>query len=110
MATATITFDNEDNWLPIDYSEVSLARRAYRDGQNEYILNNHRVRLKETSELLAKSGLAERTYTIIGQGLVDAALSLKPEERRKFFEEAAGIGLYRSRREEALNPLDNHTA
>ncbi|MDX9864679.1 MAG: chromosome segregation protein SMC, partial [Anaerolineaceae bacterium] len=105
MAMATITFDNEDGWLPIDYSEVSLARRAYRDGQNEYILNNHRVRLKETSELLAKSGLAERTYTIIGQGLVDAALSLKPEERRKFFEEAAGIGLYRSRREEALNRL-----
>ncbi len=105
MATASITFDNEDGWLPIDYSEVSLARRAYRDGQNEYILNNHRVRLKETTELLAKSGLAERTYTIIGQGLVDAALSLKPEERRKFFEEAAGIGLYRSRREEALNRL-----
>ncbi len=105
MATATITFDNDDGWLPIDYSEVSLARRAYRDGQNEYILNNHRVRLKETTELLAKSGLAERTYTIIGQGLVDAALSLKPEERRKFFEEAAGIGLYRSRREEALSRL-----
>ena len=107
MATASITFDNEDGWLPIDYSEVSLARRAYRDGQNEYILNSHRVRLKETTELLAKSGLAERTYTIIGQGLVDAALSLKPEERRKFFEEAAGIGLYRSRREEALNRLKN---
>ena len=105
MATAAITFDNEDGWLPIDYSEVSLARRAYRDGQNEYILNSQRVRLKETSELLAKSGLAERTYTIIGQGLVDAALSLKPEERRKFFEEAAGIGLYRSRREEALTRL-----
>ncbi|MCD4672254.1 MAG: chromosome segregation protein SMC [Anaerolineaceae bacterium] len=105
MASASITFDNEDGWLPIDYSEVSLARRAYRDGQNEYLLNNQRVRLKETSELLAKSGLAERTYTIIGQGLVDAVLSLKPEERRKFFEEAAGIGLYRSRREEALNRL-----
>lgn len=107
MATALLTFDNEEGWLPIDYSEVSLARRAYRDGQNEYILNNNRVRLKETNELLARSGLAERTYTIIGQGLVDAALSLKPEERRKFFEEAAGIGLYRSRREEAINRLKN---
>ena len=105
MASATITFDNDDGWLPIDFSEVTLTRRAYRDGQNEYLLNNQRVRLKETSELLAKSGLAERTYTIIGQGLVDAALSLKPEERRKFFEEAAGIGLYRGRREEALNRL-----
>lgn len=107
MASAMITFDNEDGWLPIDYSEVSIARRAYRDGQNEYVLNNQRVRLKEISELLAQSGLAERTYTIIGQGLVDVALSLKPEERRRFFEEAAGIGLYRTRKEEAINRLDN---
>ncbi len=106
MASATITFYNEDGWLPIDFSEVSITRRAYRDGQNEYLLNGQRVRLKEISELLGRSGLAERTYTIIGQGLVDAALSLKPEERRRFFEEAAGIGLYRSRREEALNRLD----
>jgi chromosome segregation protein len=106
MASATITFDNEDGWLPIDFSEVSITRRAYRDGQNEYLLNGQRVRLKEISELLAQSGLAERTYTIIGQGLVDAALSLKPEERRRFFEEAAGIGLYRSRREESLNRLE----
>lgn len=107
MALASITFNNEDNWLPIDFSEVSITRRAYRDGQNEYLLNGQRVRLKEISELLAQSGLAERTYTIIGQGLVDSALSLKPDERRRFFEEAAGIGLFRSRREEALTRLDN---
>jgi chromosome segregation protein len=106
MAASSITFDNQDGWLPIDFSEVSIMRRAYRDGQNEYLLNGQRVRLKEISELLAQSGLAERTYTIIGQGLVDAALSLKPEERRRFFEEAAGIGLYRSRREESINRLD----
>jgi chromosome segregation protein len=106
MASATITFDNSDGWLPIDFSEVSVTRRAYRDGDNEYLLNGQRVRLKDIAELLAQSGLAERTYTIIGQGLVDAALSLKPEERRKFFEEAAGIGLYRSRREEALTRLE----
>ncbi len=106
MAASTITFDNSDGWLPIDFSEVSIMRRAYRDGQNEYLLNGQRVRLKEISELLAQSGLAERTYTIIGQGLVDAALSLRPEERRRFFEEAAGIGLYRSRREESINRLD----
>lgn len=106
MAQATITFDNSDGWLPIDYSEVAITRRAYRDGTNEYLLNGQRVRLKEISELLAQSGLAERTYTVIGQGLVDAALSLKPEERRRFFEEAAGIGLYRNRREDALNRLE----
>jgi chromosome segregation protein len=106
MASASITFYNEDGWLPIDFDEVSITRRAYRDGQNEYLLNGQKVRLKEISELLARSGLAERTYTIIGQGLVDAALSLKPEERRRFFEEAAGIGLYRGRREESLHRLD----
>jgi len=106
MASATITFDNSDGWLPIDFSEVAVTRRAYRDGQNEYLLNGQRVRLKEISELLAQSGLAERTYTIIGQGLVDTALALKPDERRKLFEEAAGIGLYRSRKEEALRRLD----
>ncbi len=106
MASATITFHNEDGWLPIDFNEVSITRRAYRDGQNEYLLNGQKVRLKEIGELLGRSGLSERTYTIIGQGLVDAALSLKPEERRRFFEEAAGIGLYRARREEALNRLE----
>ena len=107
MASATITFDNYDSWLPIEYSEVAITRRAYRDGQNEYLINKNRVRLKDVSELLSQSGLAERTYTIIGQGLVDAALALKAEERRRLFEEAAGIGLHRHRREEAIRRLDN---
>jgi len=106
MASATITFDNSDGWLPIDFTEVAITRRAYRDGENEYLLNGQRVRLKDVSELLSQSGLAERTYTIIGQGLVDAALALKAEERRRLFEEAAGIGLHRSRREESLRRLD----
>ncbi len=106
MASATVTFDNTEGWLPIDFSEVAITRRAYRDGQNEYLINGQKVRLRDISELLARSGLAERTYTIIGQGLVDAALSLKAEERRKLFEEAAGIGVYRTRREDALKRLD----
>jgi len=105
MATATVILDNSDSWLPIDYSEVAIARRAYRDGSNEYLLNGQRVRLKDVSELLAESGLAERTYTIIGQGLVDAALALRAEDRRRLFEEAAGIGLHRSRRQEAVRRL-----
>lgn len=106
MASATVVFDNSDGWLPIDFSEVAITRRAYRDGENEYLVNGQRVRLKDVSEILAQSGLAERTYTIIGQGVVDAALALKPEERRRLFEEAAGIGLHRTRREEALRRLD----
>ena len=84
-----------------------LPRRAYRDGQNEYLLNGQRVRLRDIGELLSQSGLSERTFTVIGQGMVDASLALRPEERRKLFEEAAGIGLYRSRREESLNRLEN---
>lgn len=106
MASAVITFDNSDGWLPIEFSEVSVGRRAYRDGQNEYLLNGQRVRLRDVVELLAQSGLAQRTYTVIGQGLVDAALSLRADERRALFEEAAGIGLYRTRREEALRRLE----
>ncbi len=106
MASVTITFRNEDGWLPIDYDEVALTRRAYRSGENEYHLNGQRVRLKDINELLGQSGLAERTYTIIGQGLIDTALALKADERRSFFEEAAGIGLFRGRRDEAVGRLD----
>lgn len=106
MAEVSIHFDNQDGWLPIDYSEVVLTRRAYRDGQNDYMINNQRVRLKDFGELLSKTGLSDRTYTIIGQGLVDLALSIRPDERRKLFEEAAGIGLYRTRKEEALRRLE----
>lgn len=107
MASVTITFDNTIGWLPVDFSEVAITRRAYRDGRNEYLLNGQSVRLKDLNELLAQSGLSERTYTILGQGMVDASLALKADERRRLFEEAAGIGLYRSRREEALRRLEN---
>jgi chromosome segregation protein len=106
MAAASITFDNADDWLPIEFSEVAVGRRAYRDGQNEYLINDQKVRLRDVAELLSESGLAERTYTVIGQGLVDAALSLRAEERRQLFEEAAGIGLYRGRREESVRRLE----
>lgn len=106
LASVSITFNNEDNWLPIDFSEVVLTRRAYRNGQNEYLINNQRVRLKDFHELLASTGLGDRNYTIIGQGLVDVALAIRPDERRKLFEEAAGIGLYRERKEESIKRLD----
>jgi chromosome segregation protein len=107
MASAGVVFNNADGWLPVDYSEVALARRSFRDGRNEYLLNGQHVRLKDIHELLAQSGLSERTYTILGQGLVDASLALKADERRRLFEEAAGIGLYQTRREEALRRLEN---
>jgi len=106
MAEVSLTLDNSDGWLPIDFGEVTITRRAYRSGDNEYLINGSRVRLRDIAELLAESGLSERTYTVIGQGLVDAALSLRPQERRTLFEEAAGISLYRARREKAIERLD----
>ncbi len=106
MASVEVLFDNSSGWLPLDFAEISLARRAYRDGRNEYLLNGQHVRLRDLNELLAASGLSERTYTILGQGLVDASLALKAEERRRLFEEAAGVGLYRVRREEAIRRLE----
>ena len=109
MASAHIVFDNTTGWLPVDFTEVGMTRRAYRDGHNEYLLNDQHVRLRDLNELLAASGLSERTYTILGQGLVDASLALKADERRRLFEEAAGVGLYRVRREDALKRLDNTT-
>jgi chromosome segregation protein len=107
MAQATITFDNTEQWLPVDFSEVALARTAHRDGHNDYLINGQQVRLREMNELLAQAGLSERTYTILGQGLVDASLALKADDRRRLFEEAAGVGLYRSRRDDALKRLEN---
>lgn len=106
MASAQILFDNTAGWLPVDFTEVGMTRRAYRDGHNDYLLNDQQVRLRDLNELLAASGLSERTYTILGQGLVDASLALKADERRRLFEEAAGVGLYRVRREEALKRLE----
>lgn len=106
MAQAALTLDNSDGWLPVEFSEVTIARRAYRSGENEYLLNGNRVRLRDISELLAKGGLSQRTYTVIGQGLVDAALSLRPEERRALFEEAAGITVHQAKRDNAIAKLE----
>jgi len=106
MAEVLLTFDNSDGFFPIAFNEIEIGRRAYRDGSNEYLLNGNRVRLRDVSDLLAHSGLAERNYTVIGQGVVDEALAQKPEERRALFEEAAGITAYRDRREDALRKLE----
>ncbi|MDX1614300.1 MAG: chromosome segregation protein SMC [Candidatus Promineifilaceae bacterium] len=106
MAQAVLTLDNSSGWLPIEYSEIEIGRRAFRSGENEYLLNGQRVRLRDVSELLASSGLAERTYTIIGQGLIDQALSLRADERRALFEEAAGIAHYKHQRATTLRRLE----
>ncbi len=107
MAQAVLTLDNSGGWLPIDYAEVEICRRAYRSGENEYLLNGQKVRLMDINDLLARAGLAEQTYTIIGQGLIDQALSLKADERRALFEEAAGISHYKARRTTSLRKLQD---
>ena len=105
MAEAVIVLDNSDNWLPIDFDEVVIARRAYRSGENEYSINGSRVRLRDVSELLDRSGLGRRTSTVIGQGMIDQALALRPEDRRILFEEAAGITGYQQKRRLTLDRL-----
>ncbi len=105
MASVSLTFDNRDHWLPVDFETVVITRRAYRSGENEYLLNGTRVRLKDIQEIVAQSGLVKRSYAIIGQGLIDQALSLRPEERRTLIEEAAGITIYQQKRDQALRRL-----
>lgn len=110
MAQVTLILDNSSGRLPLDFAEVSITRRAYRSGENEYLLNGHRVRLRDVQDLLVSSGLARRSYMVIGQGLIDQALSLRPEERRLLFEEAAGIVAHQAKRDEALRRLDETQA
>jgi len=110
MASVEMVLDNASGWLPLDFQEVAVGRRAYRSGQNEYILNGSRVRLRDITDTLGATGLGQRTYNVIGQGLVDAALSLRPEERRPLFEEASGIAAHKDKRQEALDRLDETEA
>lgn len=106
MAEVSLTLDNSGGELPIDFAEIELTRRAYRDGGNEYLLNGRRVRLLDITELLAQTGLGRRTYSLVGQGLIDKVLSLSPEERRSIFEEAAGITGYQAKRAKTLRQLE----
>ena len=106
LAEVTITLDNSAGEIPIDFAEVEVTRRAYRDGDNEYIVNGQRVRLQDVVDLLAQTGLGKRTYSVIGQGLIDRALSMAPEERRSLFEEAAGISGYQIKRATAVRRLE----
>ena len=106
MAEVTITLDNSGGEIPIEYEEVDITRRAYRDGDNEYMVNGQRVRLQDVVELLSQTGLGKRTYSVVGQGLIDRALSMAPDERRSLFEEAAGITGYQVKRSTTMRRLE----
>jgi chromosome segregation protein len=105
MAEAILTLDNHDRWLPIEFAEVSIGRRAYRSGETEYLVNGSRARLRDVVELLAGGRLGANELVVVGQGTVDAALSLRPEERRQLFEEAAGVKNLQVRKNESLGRL-----
>ena len=105
MADVTIMLENGDRLLPVDYGEVEIGRRLYRSGENEYLLNRQRVRLRDLNELLDAGNLADNAFLFIGQGMVDQALALRPEERRPLFEEAAGVRRHERRRRQAEGQL-----
>ncbi len=106
VASVTLIFDNSDKFFPFEYNEVAIKRRVYKDGTNEYFLNNEKVRLKDITNVLLDSGIAKESFNIISQGKIEEILSNKPDERRIIFEEASGVLKYKRRKEEALRKLE----
>ncbi|MCQ4119301.1 chromosome segregation protein SMC [Rhodococcus tibetensis] len=109
-AEVTLTIDNSDGALPIDYSEVSITRRMFRDGAGEYEINGSSCRLMDVQELLSDSGIGREMHVIVGQGRLAAILESRPEDRRAFIEEAAGVLKHRKRKEKAVRKLDSMQA
>ena len=106
MAEVSLTFDNSQNILPIDYSEVTVTRRLFRSGESEYFINKTQCRLKNIRDMFLDTGIGSDGYSIIEQGKVDFLTTAKPEDRRELFEEAAGVSKYKVRREETLRRLE----
>jgi chromosome segregation protein len=109
-AEVTVTIDNSDNSLPIEYSEVSITRRMFRDGGSEYEINGATCRLMDVQELLSDSGIGREMHVIVGQGKLSEILESRPEDRRAFIEEAAGVLKHRKRKEKAVRKLDSMSA
>jgi len=109
-ASVTLVFDNSDRSLSLDFNEVSIRRTLYRTGENEYFINNERVRLKDITDLLMDTGGSKESFNIISQGKIDEIVLAKPSDRRVIIEEAAGVLKYKKRKEEALRKLDRTNA
>ena len=103
----TLTFDNEDKALPVDFTEVEVSRRVYRSGEGEYKLNGTPCRLRDIVDLFRDTGIGKEGYSLIGQGRIDDILSVRSEDRRKVFEEAAGIVKYKARKLDAQRRMEN---
>ena len=99
-AYVAITLDNSDHKLPVDYEEVTIARRVYRSGESEYLMNGSPCRLKDVNELFYDTGIGKEGYSIIGQGKIEQIMNAKPEDRRAIFEEATGIVVFKNRKQE----------
>ena len=106
VATVNLVFDNSDKYLNSPYEEISIKRRVYKDGTNEYLINNEKCRLKDVTDLLMDSGIAKESFNIISQGKIEEIISSKPSDRRIIFEEAAGVLKYKTRKKEALRKLE----
>ena len=109
-AYVAITLDNADHALPIDYEEVTVARRLYRSGESEYLINGTAVRMRDIQEMFFDTGIGKEGYSLIGQGQVEKILNGKPEERRELFDEAAGIVKYKHRKATAVKKLESEQA
>ncbi len=105
MADVALVLDNADGLLPVDFQVLELGRRLFRSGENEYLLNRQRIRLRDLVDLLDGAHLADNAFLFIGQGMVDQALALRPEERRPLFEEVAGVRRHERRRRKAEDQL-----
>ncbi|WP_205325178.1 chromosome segregation protein SMC [Glycomyces sp. YM15] len=105
-AEVTLTIDNSDGAIPIDYSEVSITRRMFRSGEGEYEINGDRCRLLDVQDLLSDAGIGREMHVLVGQGKLDSYLHARPEDRRAFIEEAAGVLKHRKRKEKALRKLE----
>lgn len=110
FAYVALTIDNSDKVLPIEYEEVTVARRVYRSGESEYLINGHNCRLKDVQELFLDTGIGKEGYSIIGQGQIEKIISGRPEDRRELFDEAAGITKFKKRKSEAIKNLEEEKA
>jgi len=107
MANVSLYFDNQDGRMPIDYQEVVISRKLFRSGESEYMINNNKVRLMDVVELLSKSGVGQKSYCVINQGMADAILQATPAERMVIFEEATGVRPHQIKKEQSLNKLES---
>lgn len=105
FAEVVMTFNNEDKAMKVDYTEVTITRRLYRDGDSEYLLNGKRSRLSDIQLLLAEAGVGQRTYSVIGQGMIDHVLTSSPEERKVFFDDATGVRGLQIKRHQSMLKL-----